>query len=155
MRPPVTALTVIATALVLAPALSGWLSYRLAVAELDQALALRPPLAVVDYGPVSERLAAGTPARDLEPVITTLKSQAGRLQAHGYLVLSGIAVEAAPTALLVQPDLSRLPPLPVTLPAPAPDPAPPPAPATAPLAIAPGEARAVIEALTTPPGSQP
>ena len=154
MRPPVTALTVIATALVLAPALSGWLSYRLAVAELDQALALRPPLAVVDYGPVSARLAAGTPARDLEPVITTLKSQAGRLQAHGYLVLSGIAVEAAPTALLVQPDPVRLPPLPAVLPTPAPDSALAP-PAAGPVAIAPGEARAVIEALTAPPGSRP
>ena len=153
MRPPVA--LALGTALVLGPATSGWLAYRLAVAELDQAMALRPPLAVVDYGPVSARLAAGTPARDLEPTIATLKSQAGRLQTHGYLVLSGIAVEAAPTALLVQPDLSRLPPLPVTLPAPAPDPASPPAPATAPLAIAPGEARAVIEALTAPPGSQP
>ena len=153
MRPPVA--LALGTALVLGPATSGWLAYRLAVAELDQALALRPPLAVVDYGPVSARLAAGIPARDLEPTVATLKSQAGRLQTHGYLVLSGIAVEAAPTALLVRPDPARLPPLPVTLPAPAPDPASPPAPATAPPAIAPGEARAVIEALTAPPGSQP
>ena len=152
MRPSVA--VAIGSALVLGPALSGWLSYRLALAELDQALALRPPLAVVDYGPVSARLAAGTPARDLEPVITTLKSQAGRLQTHGYLVLSGIAVEAAPTALLVRPDPARLPPLPAVLPAPAPA-SPPPAPATEPLAIAPGEARAVIEALTAPPGSRP
>ena len=153
MRPPVA--LALGSALVLGPATSGWLAYRLAVAELDQAMALRPPLAVVDYRLVGAHLAAGTPARDLEPTITTLKSQAGRLQTHGYLVLSGIAVEAAPTALLVQPDLSRLPPLPVTLPAPAPDPASPPAPATAPPALAPGEARAVIEALTAPPGSQP
>ena len=152
MRPPVA--MALGTALVLGPATSGWLSYRLALAELDQALALRPPLAVVDYGPVSERLAAGTPARDLEPTIATLKSQAGRLQTHGYLVLSGIAVEAAPAALLVHPDPARLPPLPAELPAPAPA-SPPPAPATAPLAIAPGEARAVIEALTAPPGSRP
>ena len=152
MRPPMA--MALGTALVLGPATSCWLAYWLALAELDQALALRPPLAVVDYGPVSARLAAGTPARDLEPVITTLKSQAGRLQTHGYLVLSGIAVEAAPTALLVRPDPARLPPLPAAPPAPAPASAPP-APATAPLAIAPGEARAVIEALTAPPGSQP
>ena len=150
MRPPVA--VALGTALVLGPATSCWLAYRLAVAELDQALALRPPLAVVDYGPVSARLAAGTPARDLEPVITTLKSQAGRLQTHGYLVLSGIAVETAPSALLVRPDPARLPPLPAAPPAPAPASAPP---ATAPLAIAPGEARAVIEALTAPPGSRP
>ena len=154
MRPPVTWLTVIATALVLGPVLSGWASYRLALAELDQAMALRPPLAVVDYRLVSAHLAAGTPARDLAPVITTLKSQASRLQTHGYLVLSGIAVEMAPEALLVRPDPARLPPLPAALPAPAPTSAPP-APATEPLAIAPGEARAVIEALTTPPGSRP
>ena len=152
MRPPVA--LALGTALVLGPATSGWLAYRLAVAELDQALALRPPLAVVDYGPVSARLAAGTPARDLEPVIATLKSQAGRLQTHGYLVLSGIAVEAAPAALLVRPDPARLPPLPAVLPAPAPASAPP-APATEPLAIVPGEARAVIEALTAPPGNRP
>ena len=152
MRPAVA--LALGSALVLGPATSGWLSYRLAVAELDQAMALRPPLAVVDYRLVGAHLAAGTPARDLEPVITTLKSQAGRLQTHGYLVLSGIAVEAAPTALLVQPDLSRLPPLPAP-PAPDAGSASGPAPATEPLAIAPGEAQAVIEALTTPPGSRP
>ena len=150
MRPAVA--VAIGSALVLGPATSGWLSYRLALAELDQALALRPPLAVVDYGPVAERLAAGTPARDLAPTVATLKSQAGRLQTHGYLVLSGIAVEAAPTALLVRPDPEHLPALP---PAPVAGGAPEPAPATEPLAIAPGEARAVIEALTAPPGSQP
>lgn len=154
MRPPVA--MALATALVLGPALSGWLAYRLATAGLDQALALRPPLAVVDYGPVSAHLAAGIPARDLEPVITTLKSQAARLQAHGYLVLSGIAVEMAPTALLVRPDPARLPPLPASAAGSAPEPAPapgPPTPGTG--AIAPGEARAVIEALTAPPGSRP
>ena len=154
MRPPVTWLTVIATALVLGPVLSGWASYRLALAELDQAMALRPPLAVVDYRLVGAHLAAGTPARDLEPVITTLKSQAGRLQTHGYLVLSGIAVEAAPTALLVRPDPTRLPPLPV-VPASATGSASDPDQAAEPLAIAPGEARAMIEALTAPPGSRP
>ena len=152
MRPSVA--VAIGTALVLGPALSGWLSYRLALAELDQALALRPPLAVVDYGPVAERLAAGTPARDLEPTVATLKSQAGRLQTHGYLVLSGIAVEAAPTALLVHSDPARLPPLPAPS-APAIGSASDPAPAAGSLAIAPGEARAVIEALTAPPGSRP
>ncbi len=152
MRPPVA--LALGTALVLGPALSGWLSYRLAVAELDQALALRPPLAVIDYTPVSARLAAGTPARDLEPVIATLKSQAGRLQTHGYLVLSGIAVEAAPAALLVRPDPARLPPLPAVLPAPTPDSAAP-APTAGPVALAPGEARAMIEALTAPPGNRP
>ena len=152
MRPPVA--LALGSALVLGPATSGWLAYRLALAELDQALALRPPLAVVDYGPVAERLAAGTPARDLEPIITTLKSQAGRLQTHGYLVLNGIAVEAAPTALLVHSDPARLPPLPAALPTPAPDFAPS-ASVAEPLAIAPGEARAVIEALTTPPESRP
>jgi len=108
---------------------------------------------VVDYRLVGAHLAAGTPARDLEPVITTLKSQAGRLQTHGYLVLSGIAVEAAPTALFVRPDPAHLPALPPA--APATGGAPEPAPATEPLVIAPGEAREVIEALTTPPGSQP
>ena len=147
MRPPVA--MALGTALVLGPAVSGWLAYRLAVAELDQGLALRPPLAVIDYGPVTERLAAGASARDLEPAVATLKSQAGRLQAHGYLVLNRAAVEAAPTALLVRPDPAGLPPLP----APATGAAPPPAPG--PVAIAPGEARAVIEALTAPPGSRP
>ena len=152
MRPSVA--VTIGSALMLGPVLSGWFSYRLALAELDQALALRPPLAVVDYGPVAERLAAGTPARELAPVITTLKSQAGRLQTHGYLVLSGIAVEAAPAALLVHPDPARLPPLPAVLPAPTPDSAAP-APTAGPVALAPGEARAMIEALTAPPGNRP
>ena len=152
MRPPVA--LALGSALVLGPATSGWLSYRLAVAELDQTMALRPPLAVVDYRLVGAHLAAGTPARDLEPTIATLKSQAGRLQTHGYLVLSGIAVEAAPAALLVRPDPARLPPLLAVLPAPTPDSAAP-APTAGPVVIAPGEARAVIEALTAPPGSRP
>ena len=104
MRPllvhPLVALA-FGTALVAGPAVSGWLSYRTALAELDRALELRPPVAVVDYEPITARLAQGTPARDLEPAFATLKGHSSRLRAHGYLVLNKASVDAVPAPFLV------------------------------------------------------
>ena len=148
MRPP--RLAALAAGLLAASALSGWLAYRAAMAELDRALELRPPLAVIDYAPITARLAQGTPARELEPAFTELKSWGSRLREHGYLVLNRAATDAVPEAYLVRPDPADLPgPVAAT----APQAATPPA---APLpAITPSEARALIDTLTTPVASPP
>ena len=152
MRPPL--LLALAAGLLAASALSGWLAYRAAVAELDRALELRPPLAVIDYAPITARLAQGTPARELEPAFAELERWSGRLREHGYLVLNRAAADAVPEAYLVRPDPADLPaptpPLAATTPPAAP------LPATGPsLAISPSEARSLIETLTTAPESRP
>ena len=153
MRPPL--LLALAAGLLAASALSGWLAYRAAVAELDRALELRPPLAVLDYAPITARLAQGTPARELEPAFAELKRWSGRLREHGYLVLNRAAADAVPEAHLVRPDPADLPAPMATAPPPATPPAAP-LPATGPsLAISPSEARSLIETLTTAPESRP
>ena len=153
MRPPL--LAALAAGLLAASALSGWLAYRAAVAELDRALELRPPLAVLDYAPITARLAQGTPAMELEPAFAELKRWSSRLREHGYLVLNGAAADAVPEAYLVRPDPADLPAPMATAPPPATPPAAP-LPATGPsLAISPSEARSLIETLTTAPESRP
>ena len=153
MRPPL--LLALAAAPLAASALSGWLAYRAAVAELDRALELRPPLAVLDYAPITARLAQGTPARELEPAFAELKRWSGRLREHGYLVLNRAAADAVPEAYLVRPDPADLPAPMATAPPPATPPAAP-LPAISPsLAINPSEARSLIETLTTAPESRP
>jgi hypothetical protein len=153
MRPPL--LAALAAGLLAASALSGWLAYRGAVAELDRALELRPPLAVLDYETITARLAQGTPAKELEPAFAGLKRWSSRLREHGYLVLNRAAADAVPEAYLVRPDPADLPAPVATTPPPAIPPAAP-LPSTGPsLAISPGEARALIDTLTTPGESQP
>ena len=153
MRPP--PLLALAAGLLAASALSGWLAYRGAMAELDRALELRPPLAVLDYAPITARLAQGTPARELEPAFAELKRWGNRLREHGYLVLNRAAADAVPEAHLVRPDPADLPAPMATAPPPATPPAAP-LPATGPsLAISPSEARSLIETLTTAPESRP
>ena len=153
MRPPL--LLALAAGLLAATALSGWLAYRGAMTELDRALELRPPLAVLDYAPITARLAQGTPARELEPAFAELKRWSGRLREHGYLVLNRAAADAVPEAYLVRPDPADLPAPMATAPPPA-TPQAAPLPATGPsLAISPSEARSLIETLTTAPESRP
>ena len=153
MRPPL--LLALAAGLLAASALSGWLAYRAAVAELDRALELRPPLAVLDYAPITARLAQDTPARELEPAVAELKRWSSRLREHGYLVLNRAAADAVPEAYLVRPDPTDLPAPMATAPPPATPPAAP-LPAISPsLAINPSEARSLIETLTTAPESRP
>ena len=161
MRPPL--LLALAGGLLAASALSGWLAYRAAMAELDRALELRPPLAVLDYAPITARLAQGTPAKELEPAFAALKRWSGRLREHGYLVLNRAATEAVPEAYLVLPDPAQAmpapippPPLTATTPPAAPLPATTPSPAIRPSpTISPGEARALIDTLTSPVESPP
>ena len=107
MRPPL--LAALAAGLLAASPLSGWLAYRGAVAELDRALELRPPLAVLDYETITARLAQGTPAKELEPAFAGLKRWSSRLREHGYLVLNRAAADAVPEAYLVRPDPADLP----------------------------------------------
>lgn len=84
------------------PALaSGCIAYAAAVARLEAALQLRPPLAVVDYGLITDRLAQGSTPKALEPVFKLLKDTSGRLRDHGYLVLNRIATDAVPDPYLI------------------------------------------------------
>jgi hypothetical protein len=140
MRPPVA--TALIVALAAGPALSGWLAYRTALAELDRALALRPPVAVVDYQPITNRLAQGVPPKDLEPGFATLKGHSTRLGEHGYLVLNRASLDAVPERYVIPAQLDL--------------PAPPPARPTTPpasdgTALDRNEAASLIRSLTSPP----
>lgn len=151
MRPPVA--TALVAALIAGPALSGWLAYQASLVELDRALSLRPPLAVVDYQPITNRLAQGVAPKDLKTGFATLKGHSTRLGAHGYLVLNRASLDAVPDRYLVPAELD--------LPAPPPQPTPPsppakPRPAPPPAgdqgaALDPKEAAELIRTLTTPP----
>ena len=150
IRPP--ALMALATGLVAGPVVSGWIGYRAAVADLDRALRQRPPIAVIDYQPITRRLAAGLPPAELAPGFATLRRQAAHLREHGYLVLNRAHLDAVPDRYLipVRPVLPVLPDLPRT------GAAPPSRPETATQGtIARDEATALIRSLTSPLASGP
>lgn len=150
MRRPVAVALIVALAA--GPSLSAWLAYRAALAELDRALALRPPLAVVDYQPITNRLAQGVAASQLEASFATLKGHSSRLADHGYLVLNRASLDAVPERYLVPAQLDLPPP-------PTPPAASPQASALPPdgqgAALDAGEAAALLRTLTSPPGPAP
>lgn len=134
------------------PALaSGCIAYGAAVARLEAALELRPPLAVVDYGPITDRLAQGSAPKELEPVFRLLKDTSSRLREHGYLVLNRIATDAVPDPYLIPASLTAdgLAALPAAprQPQPGTD--------QSALAISPDEAATVIHDLTTLTATRP
>lgn len=145
MRRPVAVALIVALAA--GPSLSAWLAYRAALAELDRALALRPPLAVVDYQPITNRLAQGVAASQLEASFATLKGHSSRLADHGYLVLNRVSLDAVPERYLVPAQLD-LPASPAPLSTPTPS-----LPAEGQgAALDAGEAAALLRTLTSPPG---
>ena len=142
--------TIACAGVLLSALASGLITYAAVITRLDHALALRPPIAVVDYGPIGTRLNQGTPARELEPVFAILKATSGRLREHGYLVLNRAAADAVPATYLIPASLTadalaaaapRLPQL---------------APAARPEFVIEGDdAAAIIRSLTSSPGSAP
>lgn len=122
-----------------------------AIEALQHELAARPPVAVIDYAPITAAIAEGRTPEEIEPLFRRLKAMSETLQAAGFVVLNRTAVDAAPAALVVSVDALT----PRTGPASSPPPqALPPAPAE-PIPAAPGlsdaEARALIGVLTAEP----
>jgi hypothetical protein len=88
----------------LACAGAGWLWARLAAPDA-QALALRPPIVVLDLAAAAR---AADPAQ-LDAVLARQRAAAERLAAAGFLVLDAQAVLAAPPGFLVVPPERRAP----------------------------------------------
>lgn len=132
-----------------------------AIEALQSDLAARPPVAVIDYAPVTAAIAEGRAPEEIEPLFRRLKAMSDALRGDGFVVLNRTAVDAAPPALVVTVD--ALAPRATAAPSPSPQPfsPAPAAPAAAapvaaePVASEPGlsdaEARALIGALTGEP----
>lgn len=124
----------------------GLLGQALSHADIADALASRPPTAVIDYSAIERALKAGTPIADLHPALERLRERGRRLAEAGYLVINAAATESPPADLLVPSGDIGL------VPAPAPPPAAaPPAAATPSPPISSENARAILDALLTRP----
>lgn len=122
-----------------------------AIEALQSELGARPPIAVIDYAPITAAIAEGRTPEEIEPLFRRLKAMSDELRAAGFVVLNRTAVDAAPTALVVTVDALA----PRTAAASAPSPQPFSPASAAPVASAPGlsdaEARALIGVLTGEP----
>lgn len=72
------------------------------IEALEADLALRPPVAVVDYGSIQAALVAGASPADLQPAFAEVKSLAAAYGREGYLVINRAALEAAPQRLVFE-----------------------------------------------------
>lgn len=72
------------------------------IEALEADLAVRPPIAVVDYGSIQAALVAGASPADLQPAFAEVKSLAAAYGREGYLVINRAALEAAPQRLVFE-----------------------------------------------------
>jgi len=122
---------------------------------LDEGLATRPPIAVIDYAAVGAAVAAGQAPEAIEPLFTALKTRSAALGAEGVLVINRAAVDAAPPQIVfgaaVAPETATAaipagsPAAPIQMPGAAPASAPGPIP---PAAAAPAQPRPAQEGLS-------
>ena len=91
---------------VVAAVISGSVSYKLVLdevhAELQSLKTYRPPVAVIDYGPVIMAVKKGVSPSDIEPVFVELKEKAEKLAANGFLVVNRASLETVPEHLLIE-----------------------------------------------------
>lgn len=74
------------------------------IGRLEAALQARPPVAVADYGRISEALALGAAPEIMRAAFESVKAEAARLAAEGYLVINRATLEAAPDLATFGPD---------------------------------------------------
>lgn len=81
-------------------AIAGYAAYALALRELREELAMRPPVVVLDLARIASEWPQGaTPAERASNGLAAGRQQAGTLAREGYLVLDRGQVLAAPDAL--------------------------------------------------------
>ncbi|MEZ5934842.1 MAG: hypothetical protein R3F54_23490 [Alphaproteobacteria bacterium] len=66
-------------------------------------LALRPPIAVVDYSPIANAIALGVPLDQIQPYLRETKRRAQAYQAAGFVVINAASIDAAPVDVFVPP----------------------------------------------------
>ncbi len=75
---------------------------------LENQLATRPPIAVIDYEPIANALALGASTNDIQPFLSAIKRRAAAYQEAGYVVINSASIDAAPEDVFV-PALDNLP----------------------------------------------
>ena len=66
-------------------------------------LAMRPPIAVIDYGPIANAVSLGVPLDQIQPYLRETKQRASAYQAAGFIVINAASVDAAPDEIFVPP----------------------------------------------------
>jgi len=66
-------------------------------------LARRPPVAIVDYGPLVDALNAGEKPVAVQPYLVEFKRRARAYRKAGYVVINAASVEAAPDDVYIPP----------------------------------------------------
>jgi hypothetical protein len=91
----VTSLAVSLGTTALAVAAGTWL--------IRNELAIRPPIAVIDYGPIANAVSLGVPLDQIQPYLRETKRRASAYQAAGFIVINAASVDAAPDEVFVPP----------------------------------------------------
>ena len=66
-------------------------------------LAERPPIAIVDYGPLAAALNAGEAPAAVQPYLAEFKRRAAAYRKAGYVVINAASVDAAPDDVYIPP----------------------------------------------------
>ena len=66
-------------------------------------LAIRPPIAVIDYGPIANAVSLGVALDQIQPYLRETKRRASAYQAAGFIVINAASVDAAPDEVFVPP----------------------------------------------------
>ena len=66
-------------------------------------LALRPPIAVIDYSPIANAVSLGVPLHQIQPYLHETRRRARAYQAAGFIVINAASVDAAPDEAFVPP----------------------------------------------------
>ena len=75
----------------------------IAIWLIREELALRPPIAIVDYGPIGNAVALGESPDKIQPYFAEIKRRAQAYEAAGYIVINAASVDAAPDEIFVPP----------------------------------------------------
>lgn len=95
MRTIVTSLAISLSMTLIAATAGTWV--------IRDELAIRPPIAIVDYSPIANAVALGVPLDKIQPYLGETKRRAQAYQAAGYIVINAASVDAAPDDVFVLP----------------------------------------------------
>ena len=90
-----TSLAVSLGTTVVAAAAGAWL--------IRNELAVRLPIAVIDYSPIANAVSLGVPLDQIQPYLRETKRRASAYQAAGFVVINAASVDAAPDEVFVPP----------------------------------------------------
>jgi hypothetical protein len=79
----------------IAPTIAVWL--------VREELALRPPIAIVDYGPIGTAVSLGESPDKIKPYFAEIKRRTQAYKAAGYIVINAASVDAAPAEIFLPP----------------------------------------------------